>query len=226
MSDGSNRIVFAADNHYDTHAGAVLHERIRDEYDIAFFEDDWSPLTDADVMGRCDLLMLNMIAATCGVDPPGPEAEEQVRAYVERGGNLLLLHGSSAAFWQWDWWRPLVGHRWVRPDDPDGLAKSTHPTRPYRVEVASCRHPLCALLKDMDLPEDEIYMHLAQTCPTTTLMETTTDEGTFVQCYQAATPAGGTVIGFLPGHRPHVVACEVMLANVRVLIDYCLARTT
>jgi len=220
----STMIVFAADNHYGTHAGAALYECIRDAYDIAFCEDDFSLLGDADLMGRCTLLMLNMIAGTCGVDPPGPEAETHVRAYVRRGGHLLLLHGSSAAFWHWDWWRPLVGHRWVRPDDPDGVPQSEHPTRPYRVNVAKCPHPLCALLKDMALPEDEIYMRLEQTCPATTLMETTTGEGTFVQCYETVTPAGGTVIGFLPGHRPHVVTCGVMLANVRVLIDYLLER--
>ncbi len=157
MSDGSNTIVFAADNHYDTHGGAALYEQIRGAYDIAFFEDDWSGLVDADLMGRCGLLMLNMIAGICGVEPPGPEAEKQVRAYVERGGSLLLLHGASAAFWHWDWWRPIVGHRWVRGEDPDGAPESMHPVRPYRVTVAKCRHPLRSCLRDMDLPEDEDY---------------------------------------------------------------------
>ena len=37
---------------------------------------------------------------------------------------LLLLHGSSAAFWHWDWWRRIVGYRWVRGNDPDGIPAS------------------------------------------------------------------------------------------------------
>lgn len=225
MSDGQRKIVFAADNHYDQHPGTVLYERICYAYDIAFFEDDWAALADEDLMGRCELLVLNMISGSCGVDPPGREAQWQVATYLQGGGNMLLLHGASAAFWQWDWWRPIVGHRWVRGDDPDGFDSSHHPVRPYRVDVAKSRHPLCETLQPMDLPEDEIYTGLEQTCPTTWLMQTTIDEGTFVQCYEATTPGGGTLIGFVPGHRPHVVGSDIMVANVRILIDYLLAKT-
>ena len=218
-------IVFAADNHYGQHPGAVLYGAIGEAYDIAFFEDDWSGLADGKLMGACDLLMLNMISGSCGVDPPGREAQWQVATYLQGGGNVLLLHGASAAFWQWDWWPPIVGHRWVRPDDPDGFPPSAHPVRAYRLEVSTSRHPLCESLQPADVPEDEIYTHLEQTCPTTWLMQTTTDEGTFVQCYEAATPGGGTLIGFLPGHRPEVAGSDVMVANARVLIDYLLAKT-
>ena len=195
MRQESSKIVFAADNHYDQHPGAVLHDAIGEGYDMAFFEDDWSGLADGDLMGACDLLMLNMISGSCGVDPPGREAQWQVATYLQGGGNVLLLHGASAAFWQWDWWRPIVGHRWVRPDDPDGFPPSAHPIRPYRLDVSTCRHPLCESLQPADVPADEIYTHLEQTCPTTWLMQTTIDEGTFVQCYEATTPGSGTLIG-------------------------------
>ena len=36
---------------------------------------------------------------------------------------------------------------------------------------------------------------------------------------------GAILIGFLPAHRPDVVGCQPVLANVRVLIDYLLDRT-
>jgi len=164
--------------------------------------------------------MLNLIADTCDVPPPRSEAEPHVRAYVEAGGGFLLLHGASAAFWHWDWWRPLVGFRWVRSDDPDGVEKSTHPKRPFGVEAAKSRHPLGGQLQPVNLPEDEIYINLEQTCPALTLMTTTTDEGTFPQYYVCDTPYGGTVLGYIPGHKPEVVRNPKMVANCRTLMDY------
>ena len=217
-------ILFAADRHYGVHPGRVLYEAIQGDYEIDFYEDDWSCFEQADLKGKYDLLMLNMIADTCDVPPPGEAAEKNVRAYVEAGGNLLLLHGSSAAFWHWDWWRPLVGYRWVRPNDPDGIERSTHPKRPYTVAVAKSRHPLCAGLQEVDLPEDEIYINLEQMGPAMTLMTTKTDEGTFVQCYESQTPWSGTVLSYIPGHRPDVVSDPRMVTNCRTLIDYLLAK--
>ena len=119
-------------------------------------------------------------------------------------------------------WRPIVGLRWVRHGDPDGTAASHHPVRPYQVVVSETRHPLCTQLADMDLPRDEVYMKLEQTCPVMVLMETTTDEGTFPQCHINQTPWGGTMIGFLPGHRKQVIRSKSVLDNCRVLINYLL----
>ncbi len=215
-------ILFAADNHYGTRPGATLLAHIKDSFPIRFFEDDWSCFHTPPFPDDCELLILNMIAGTGDTPSPGAEAEAGVRAYVEGGGNMLLLHGSSAAFWHWDWWRPLVGFRWVRGNDADGFEPSTHPKRPFRLDIAKCRHELCNQLQAIDLPEDEIYINLEQTCPTTVLMTTTTDEGTFPQCYECTTSWGGTILGYLPGHRPDVVGDERMVANCRVLIEHLL----
>ena len=116
----------------------------------------------------------------------------------------------------------MVGYRWVRGKDPDGFPPSTHPRRPYRLNLSKCRHPLCRRLHEIDLPEDELYIHMEQTCPVTTLMETTTEEGTFPQCYEARTPWDGTLIGYIPGHAAHVVKLDKMVANCRILMDYLL----
>ncbi|MEI6424908.1 MAG: hypothetical protein WCP55_22035, partial [Lentisphaerota bacterium] len=125
-------IIFAADNHYDVHPGKNIYAGLKSNYkDMVFSEDDWSVFVKNDLKNKCNLLVLNMIAGTCNIEPPNQEAESSVRAYCEKGGNILLIHGSSAAFWQWDWWRSIVGYRWVRGNDPDGVAPSTHPTRPY-----------------------------------------------------------------------------------------------
>ena len=106
-------IYFFADNHYGVHPGKVIYEHLPVELKekITFFNDEWEPLEHSDWNRDCELLILNMIGATCDQPHPGADAEKRVRSYLERGGDVLLLHGSSAAFWMWDWWRPLVGER-------------------------------------------------------------------------------------------------------------------
>ena len=217
-------ILFAADDHYGAHPGKCIYEKVRQSYNIDFFENDWSCFTKYDLENECELIILNMIADTCGVTPPDADAESRLKAYCEIGGSFLLLHGSSAAFWHWEWWRTLQGFRWVRGNDPDNVSASSHPARPYRVNVAKCRHPLCRSLRQIDLPEDEIYIRLEQTSPAMVLMETDTDEGTFPQCYETITPWGGKIIGFIPGHRREVTENENFIANIKILIDYLLER--
>ena len=215
-------ILFAADRHYDQYCGRHLHEALHGAYAIDFHEDDWRCL-EQPFVATTDLLMLNLVADTCGVPPPSAACEPHVRAYMESGKPVLLLHGGSAAFWPWPWWRERVGYRWVRGNDPDGAPPSTHPVRPYTVRPARSRHPLVSALTALDLPEDEIYTDLEQTCPCWTLMETVTDEGTFPMCYACTLePGGGTLIGFLPGHRPDVVTAPGVVGTVRTLIDYLL----
>jgi hypothetical protein len=217
-------IIFAADNHYDSHPGRNIYNGLKDSYnDIIFSEDDWSVFVKNDLKGKCSLLILNMIAATCKIDPPNEQAEKNIKAYCEKGGNILLLHGSSAAFWQWGWWRPIVGYRWVRGNDPDGIVPSSHPVRPYKVLISKSRHPLCAKLAEMELPEDEIYINLEQVSPAMSIMEAKTDEGTFIQCYESLTPWGGKIIGFIPGHKPKITESKVYLDNIKVIIDYLMS---
>ncbi len=213
-------IAFFADNHFKARPGYELHQRLKDRYGIAFHEDESGPLPEALADTRCELLMLNWISDTSGNAHPGAETEAAVKAWVEAGKPLLLLHGASAAFHAWDWWRAMVGLRWVRGGDPDGFAPSTHPVRPYSVRVSKTRHPLSKQLRDFDLPKDEIYINLEQTCPVSVLMETTTDEGTYPQAYICATPWGGTVGGFIPGHAPHAFENTVLVGNVAAMIDY------
>lgn len=212
-------IYFLADNHYGARPGAALNEVLQSRYRISFHENDVSCLSAPGFANDCELLILNLIAETSAMKPAGEDEEQGLRSYLERGKPLLLLHGGSAAFWRWAWWRSLVGYRWVRPNDPDGAQASFHPVRPYKVTVSKTRHPLSKQLQDVDIPEDEIYVRLEQTCPTTVLLETNIDEGTFPQCWENATPWGGRVIGLLPGHRSEVVKNQTLVANVTQLID-------
>ena len=214
-------IYFFADDHYDKHPGKVIFDRLpprlRDR--INFTENDWTLLESGDWFADAELVILNLIGGTCNQPHPGEGAERAMRRWCEAGGNLLLLHGSSAAFWQWEWWRNIVGFRWVRPGDPDGVVPSTHPKHPCRVEVAKVRHPLAKLLRPLELPCDEIYINLEQVSPTIALMETRIDEGVFPQCYETVTPWGGRILGFIPGHLPEATGNPDLVHDIEILID-------
>ena len=217
-------LVFFADDHYDSCPGRYIAGELAEKYQIEFHENDWEPLESGDWEPDCELLILNMIGGSCGQPLPGAGAEKAVRRYCERGGSLLLLHGSSAAFHNWSWWREIVGQRWVRPDDYDGFAPSVHPKKPYTVVPAKCRHELVRRLKPMELPADEIYTELETTCPFMQLLQTHIEEGTFVQAHINRTPWGGKVIGFLPGHDRTVTTNPVLIENFSILIDYLLDK--
>ncbi len=195
-------IHFFADNHYESRPGYELYVRIRNHFDIAFFEDDVSAMADESLLAD------------------STDAEAVIKRYVESGRNLLLLHGASAAFWQWAWWRAMVGVRWVRGNDPDGVPASTHPVEPYRVECCKCRHPLMGELRPMDLAEDEIYTDLEQVCPTLTLMQTTLKSGSHPQLTWHRNAWGGEVINFLPGHRATTFENPDFIHNAKTVIRY------
>jgi hypothetical protein len=213
-------IAFFADNHFAARPGFHLAQQLESEFPLAFHEDDLSPLPHLLARPDCSLLILNWISDTSGNAHPGDEIGRPLRAYLEAGRPMLLLHGASAAFHQWPWWRELVGLRWVRAADPDGFAPSTHPVRPYSVTVAKTRHPLAASLVPFAVPQDEIYIQLEQTAPLTVLLETNTVEGTFPQACIGRTRHGGQVASFIPGHAPAAFAVDGLITNVRTLIRY------
>ncbi len=218
-------ILFVADDHYKTSPGKNTYEEIAGDYpQMKFFENDWSGFTAFDLAGECELLILNMIADTCGLPIPDEQAAAAVKRYCETGKPLLLLHGASSAFWPYDWFRESSGLRWVRGNDPDGFAASFHPHEPYQVVLGKTRHPLAKQLVPMDLPQDEIYTGLEQTRPFTILMQTTISTGTFPQCTESFTRWGGRVINFLPGHLPAVTRHPDFVKNVKILIDDLLRK--
>jgi len=219
-------IYFFSDNHYDAHPGKVLYEELPGELKdrICFFEDQWDELEDGRWEKECSLLILNLIGETCDQPHAGDGAEKALRAYLESGRPMLLLHGSSAAFWKWPWWRPLAGLRWVRPGDPDGVETSTHPHSPCIIDVAKTRHPLASRLKAISLPDDEVYINLEQTCPVSVLMTTHIEQGTFPQCCEAISPWSGKIISFIPGHKPECVRTPELVYNIVTIIHYLQKR--
>ena len=219
-------IYFFSDDHFDAHPAKVLLECLPQKLQerIRFFEDDWAVLENGSWRDDCELLILNVIAGTCGQPKAGAGAEKAVRSYLESGRPMFLLHGSSAAFWHWDWWRPLAGMRWVRGGDPDGVVPSTHPHTVCSVKVNKSRHPLASKLVDFDLPYDEVYINLEQTAPVDILMSTTIAEGTFPQCCEAISPWGGRIVSLIPGHKPECVRVPGVAQNATAIINYLLGK--
>ena len=215
-------IYFFADNHYGARPGKRIFDALPEalKKQILFREDDFSILENGEWLHDCDLLVLHMIGETCGIPHPGKQAEKAVRKYYDQGGSFLLLHGSSAAFWKWEWWRKAVGLRWVRPGDPDGVPPSTHPTAACSVIRTKTCHPLGKKLRDFHLPEDEIYTDLEETAPIMTLMTTDTAGKTYPQCCETISPAGGRLISFIPGHKPECTANQDLLFNIELLISF------
>ena len=219
-------IYFFADDHYGTHAGRCLYGQLPMELRVrmVFTENDWSLLESGRWTVDCELLILHCIAGTCGQPMPGEGAENAVQKYLARGGNVLLLHGSSAAFWHWPWWRRIVGLRWVREHDPDGAAPSTHPHAPCRVETVPSLHPLAKVLKPFDVEEDEVYINLQDEGSVTVLMTTEVAGKRYPQCFEAQSAAGSRMVSFLPGHRHENIHNKTLIEDVAVLINDLLGR--
>ena len=219
-------IFFFADNHYNTHPGKNIFQALPEDLkkEIVFAEDDLTLLEEGSWEKECDLLILHLIGGTCALPHAGSGAESAVKKYCERGGDLLLLHGSSAAFWQWPWWRTITGLRWVRPNDPDNVERSVHPTGACSLSVCKCRHELAEKLIPFDLPEDEVYTALEQTSPAMFLMEGSVNGEKYPQCSESFTPWGGRVINFIPGHKEICATAPALVANVAILIRYLTER--
>jgi len=93
---------------------------------------------------------------------PGAKARENLRRFVEGGKGLVLVHFACGAFQDWPEFRSLVGRVWdpkLRGHDPRG---------PFRVEIASPKHPITEGLQAFDA-DDELYTCLAGEAPVTVL---------------------------------------------------------
>lgn len=218
-------ILFLGDNHYQSYGARAIAGALDCEYRITYLEDNYGEaLLDID-LSHFDFL----ITAAIGDTPEAPhapsEAEGGVQSWLSTGIPILLLHGGSATFWRWSWWRALTGLRWVRREDPDGLPASIHPVCEYKLQKAKGRHPLMDQLREIDVPTDEIYTKLAGTRPFTRLMETTLNGETHTQAYSSINDWGAPVLGYLPGHKSDIAASADNIANIRAMIQYAWEAT-
>ncbi|MBK1878521.1 ThuA domain-containing protein [Pelagicoccus mobilis] len=217
-----HKILFLADDHFSARPGYALYKALRHTHNIDFFENEWSALDLRGPIESADLLVLNMIHSTGDHPTPTETHAESVRHYLQKRKPLLLLHGASAAFWPYDWWRRNVGLRWVRQDDPGNAPPSTHPVQPYLLRRPDPAPPLSQSLKEADFPTDEIYINLQPEGEISPLLHTELDDKTYVQAYLSTTQWGGSVACYLPGHSSEVVTHPSSIHNVNTLIQHLL----
>jgi type 1 glutamine amidotransferase len=85
---------------------------------------------------------------------PGPEARENLRAFVAGGKGMALAHFACGAFQDWPEFRNLAGRAYdpkLPPHDPRG---------PFQVSITSVPHPITQGLHAFEA-DDELYTCLA-----------------------------------------------------------------
>lgn len=199
-------IVFFADRHYGSYVGRVQADILDGFADVIYIEEDYAALAEALHRNPGSILAVNAIAATPGHPELTPEAEAAVKSHLEKGNDLWVLHGGSAAFWPWKWWRDAMKVRWVRDNDPDGTEPSWHPVEPYSVDVTPIGAARVPGLESWNVPKDELYVGLAQQEGVEVWCSASFEGRDWPQVYCHLSPWNGRVFGWIPGHDPDVMA--------------------
>lgn len=218
------KVIFFGDRHYDAWPCREQAAELRPLCDLVYIEEDYPALLRALAENPRAILAVNSIADTPGNPIPSPEVESHVKRHLEAGNDLWVLHGGSAAFWPWAWWRELMPLRWVRGNDPDRVAPSTHPIVPINLRPTDSALSAEFGLEPADLPPDELYIQLASQRPHETLLFATHEGVRFPQAYSGTTFWGGDLHGFLPGHSPAVLRHPAYRATLSRLAKRWLAR--
>ncbi len=88
------------------------------------------------------------------VPDPGPKARANLKAFVENGKGMVVVHFACGAFQDWPEFKNLAGRAWdpkLRGHDPYGK---------FKVEITDTKHPITKGLKSFDTV-DELYTCLA-----------------------------------------------------------------
>lgn len=200
------RLILFADRHYDSFPGRTHAALLRPLCDLTYIEEDYPALLAALARQPEAILAVNSIAATPGNLTVPDEVEAPLLTHLTGGAPLWVLHSGSAAFWPWAWWRQLMPLRWVRNGDPDDAPVSTHPVVPLRLTPTDFARKQLPALAEVQLPTDENYIQLAEQRPFETWLITTYDGVIYPQAYSAKTPWGGSLHGFIPGHKAESLA--------------------
>lgn len=220
-----SRVIYFADRHYDAFPGRAQAALLKPLCDLVYIEEDYAALIDALRNWPDATLAFNSILGTPGNLTAPAGLEEPLRNHINRGAALWILHGGSAAFWPWSWWRQLMPLRWVRNADPDNPTPSIHPVVPFIITPTAYALEQLPALREVSLPTDEIYIRLAAQHPFDTLLSTCYDGVIYPQAYSARTPSGGALHGFLPGHKAECLTNADYISTFTTLAGYWLRPT-
>lgn len=125
-----------------------------------------SDYADVDRLAACQFL----VTYTCDLMPTSAQVEA-IRAFLDRGGRWLALHGTNSILRFTD---AGVDTPEERPDMMEMLGSQfkAHPPigEPFRVEITNRDHPLTRGLEDFDVV-DELYL-MKMLAPVSVLMQT------------------------------------------------------
>ena len=209
-------IIFFADRHFGSFVGKVQAEILSEFSRVVYIEEDYGLLVEALGEHPESILAVNAITATPGNETLPAEAEAPIKAHLERGNDLWVLHGASAAFWPWKWWRDLMKIRWVRNNDPDGAEPSWHPVEPYLLSVTEQGAVAVQSLENLKVPKDELYVALAEEPGAEVWMTASYDGHAWPQVYTFPSAWNSNVRGWIPGHDPEVMKTDLAPAFAAV----------
>jgi len=147
-------------------------------------------------VATADLVVVNAANGSRGEDDATDEVWQEafghLRAHVEKGGPLLTLHLSSAAFREFPEWRQWIGGAWI-------AGTSMHPPiSQATVTVHTDDHPIVAGFGDFDV-FDEMYSYLEEEPGNVTLASHRYEERVHPIAWARELPAGRVVYDAL-GH--------------------------
>ncbi|HLX64059.1 MAG TPA: ThuA domain-containing protein [Planctomycetota bacterium] len=95
-----------------------------------------------------DAIVLNYMNWKCA--GPGEKARANLKAFVEHGKGLVLVHFACGAFQDWPEFKTIAGRVW----DPKARAHDTRGA--FKVELAKTSHPILQGLSSFET-DDELY---------------------------------------------------------------------
>jgi type 1 glutamine amidotransferase len=136
----------------------VLAEALRKDTRLEVFTVEDPHFLDSAALGRYDVAVLHF--ENWQQPPPGLNARENLRRFVQGGKGVVLLHFACGAWHEeWPGFVEIAGRVWggpnVRQHDPYGA---------FRVEIAKPDHPLVRGMADFDT-QDELYTCLTGDVP-------------------------------------------------------------
>jgi type 1 glutamine amidotransferase len=148
----------------------------------------------SDIRERYDVLVLHDMPKTLG-----ETGRQNLRAFAEAGKGIVVLHHAIVSYPDWDWYRDLIGARYLEQPQAGQPASTYHHDEQMRIAIARM-HPVTEGLAPFTVL-DETYrgMWLA---PTNTVLLTTDNPAGDPPVAWVSAYARSRVVTIQLGHGP------------------------